>query len=298
MSCIEFISENVLLGLSGTMEMGLGAWRYGPPKNPVSEGTSEIFYYDVRESTKQINYHSIRQYRGDQVYEEFQTLSCNKTNRHEFVIGSFYDAKIFDIRQMKKPCFNFGADCSTRRLRSRNLQIRKLKPRRFNVSWSPTGKYIFTHAQPHDLYYGQDYFDRRCNRIDEKPISFFWDVENSSRVEMIVDSELMSDWVCHQWNRGVQTWINDTILIGNMSKIVAINPHAKTVEELKDFLPEHDVDDDEQEYDAFPFKGAAYNDKTLQLAGSNGQQIFIWSHYKLPPYPTERIIPRSDDSDY
>ena len=284
MSCLEFISDNVLIGLSGTMELSTGGWwASGPPKNQVSGDTTEIFYYDVRESKKQINYHSIKEYRGERVYEEFQTLSCNKTSNFEFAVGSYYDVKIFDIRQMKTPRCSFGADCSTRSLRPRKLNTSRLRPRRFNVSWSPSGKFIFISAPFHDQYYVA-YYDRQYYG-QKRQVSFFWDVQNSKRVEMIVDSERMSDWVCHKWNRGAQTWINDSILVGNMWKMVAIDPHAKTIEKLKDFVPVPE-DDDEQDYTGFPLSGAAYNDKTLQLAGSNGQQIFIWSHYKLPPYPT------------
>ena len=32
-----------------------------------------------------------------------------------------------------------------------------------------------------------------------------------------------------------------------------------------------------------------YNEKTLQLAGAGPENIFIWSHYKLPPYPKSRM---------
>ena len=32
-----------------------------------------------------------------------------------------------------------------------------------------------------------------------------------------------------------------------------------------------------------------YNEKTLQLAGAGPENIFIWSHYKLPPYPNSRM---------
>ena len=32
-----------------------------------------------------------------------------------------------------------------------------------------------------------------------------------------------------------------------------------------------------------------YNEKTLQLAGASHENIFIWSHYKLPPYPNSRM---------
>ena len=32
-----------------------------------------------------------------------------------------------------------------------------------------------------------------------------------------------------------------------------------------------------------------YNEKTLQLAGASHENIIIWSHYKLPPYPNSRV---------
>ena len=256
------------------------------PKYPVSEDTSELFYYDVRESTKQIHYHSIKQYRGNKLFDQFQALSCNKTNKNEFVVGCYNDAKIFDIRQMKEPCFSFGADCSRLNLRQRNLSARKLRARRFNVSWSPSGKYIFTHAPFHDHC-------RRDPKSLEKEVSFFWDVQNAKRVDLFVDPEMISPWASDRWYRGVHSWVNDNLLVGELDSIVAIDPHSKTIDRLNDFVPECDADG--MDY-GFPFNGLAFNQKTLQLAGSNGRQIFIWSHYKLPPYPSTRLFP-SDDSD-
>ena len=286
-SCLELISDNVIIGLSGTMHMGGGLVRFPPPKNPVSKGNSEIFYYDVRESKKQITSHTIKEYRGTRVYEEFQTLSCNKMNKNQFVVGCYHDAKIFDIRQMKEPVFNFGADCSRRSLRRRDLGTRKLRPRRFNVSWSPSGKYIFIHAPFHEQC-------RNYENISGEEVAFFWDVQNAKRVDLLVDPEMLSGWASERWNRGVHSWVNDNLLMGPLSKIVAVDPEAKTIDRLNDFVPECDADHMDDDY--MPFSGVAFNHKTQQLAGSNGRQIFIWSHYKLPPYPSTRLFP-TDDSD-
>ena len=273
----------------GPCHMGGGLIRFPPPKNPVSRGKSEIFYYDVRESNKQITYHSIKEYRGTRFYEEFQTLSCNKVNNNEFVVGCYHDAKIFDIRQMKEPCLSFEADCSHLNLRGRDLSTRKLRPRRFNVSWSPSGKYIFIHAPFHE-------YCRRDPKSLEKKVSFFWDVQNAKRVDLFVNPEMISGRDdSERWNRGVHSWVNDNLLMGPLSKVVAVDPHAKTIERLNDFVPECDADYMDDDY--MPFSGVAFNHKTQQLAGSNGRQIFIWSHYKLPPYPTTRFFPLYDSSD-
>ena len=130
----------------------------------------------------------------------------------------------------------------------------------------------------------------------EKKVWFFWDVQNAKRVDLFVNPEMISGRDdSERWNRGVHSWVNDNLLMGPLSKVVAVDPHAKTIERLNDFVPECDADYMDDDY--MPFSGVAFNHKTQQLAGSNGRQIFIWSHYKLPPYPTTRFFPSNDSSD-
>ena len=97
-------------------------------------GDSKIFYVDMRENQTKINYYHINEYQKEKSDEEFQSLSRNKNNSFVFAVGTSYKAMIFDIRQMKEPCCTFAPD------------LDGLKPRQINVSWSPSGKYIFTHA--------------------------------------------------------------------------------------------------------------------------------------------------------
>ena len=79
---------------------------------------------------------------------------------------------------------------------------------------------------------------------------------------------------------GSSTWIDDYLIesipygVDAVKGIHAINPRASQAEVIQlasdmTDIPTH----------------VAYNDKTFQLAGASGRQIYIWSHYKLPPYP-------------
>ena len=117
-SCLEIITDSNMLGLSGD---------------------SKIFNVDMRENQTKINYYHIKEYQTEND-EEFQSLSRNKNNSFQFAVGTSYKAMIFDIRQMTEPCYTFAPDLDS------------LKPRQINVSWSPSGKYIFTHAPIHWKY--------------------------------------------------------------------------------------------------------------------------------------------------
>ena len=134
---------------------------------------TKIFYVDMRENQKKINYYSI----GD---EEIQSLSRNKNNSFVFAVGTSYKAMIFDIRQMKEPCCTFAPD------------LDGLKPRQINVSWSPSGKYIFTHA-PILWKYNDDDLPENGDEPGES-ISFFWDVQNDKRIGMSVEATSLMEW--------------------------------------------------------------------------------------------------------
>ena len=113
----EFVSESVLVGLSGA-----DGWF-----NRHSADT-KIFRCDIREPNKDIKYYHIKEYTDGSQFQQFQSLSCNKTNTNEFVVGTNFNAKVFDIRQMKEPRYTFVPD-------------NEVRARRFHVSWSPSQGY-------------------------------------------------------------------------------------------------------------------------------------------------------------
>ena len=264
---IEFLSDNVLIGLSG-------AGYIKTEGQPVE--CSKMFCFDTREKNKYINYYHIKDYQGSEDCQEFISLSCNKNNKNEFVAGTLFDGKVFDIRKMKKPVYSFAPNDS-------------LKPREFLVSWSPSGKYIFVSARFHARYVSSEN-DGLC---PDDYTNSFWDVINSERVDMHINPILIPADACSKWKAGSQTWINDNLVVGAVSNITTIDPYAKKVHW------EHIYDDVNNSCfsNRVSYNGFAYNNKTLQLAGADEKNIFIWSHYKLPPYKCTRIYSNTDDSD-
>ena len=240
--CIEFLSDNVLVGLSGH---------------------ETIFNLDIRMDSSQIDYNHIKKYekygKNHKVDPLFHSLSCNKINTNEFVVGTFYGGLIFDVRQMKEPCCTFSHGIlPTRRLRGSSGV-----PRPCQVSWSPTGRYIYT------LVVGNDYING--HHMDN--VCFFWDVQKSECIEMSIDPKSII-------SGDPQTWIGDNVTLVSSGNIVTTTPHSKTIENIIDFGPTSNGNVTHPS-----FKGLEYNDKTLQLAGANDDNsIFVWSHYKLPPY--------------
>ena len=183
-------------------------------------GESKMFYVDMRENQAKINYYNIQEYQTEQNDEEFQSLSRNRNNSFEFAVGTSYKAMIFDIRQMREPCYTFAPDLDS------------LKPRQINVSWSPSGKYIFTHAPILWKYSNDDSLE-----IGDEPgesISFFWDVRNAKRIGMSVEATSLMEW-----SSGAQTWIDDNLVVGSLSGVHTTAPYSRTTEHIFE-VDEHD----------------------------------------------------------
>ena len=197
-SCLEIITDSNMLGLSGD---------------------SKIFNVDMRENQTKINYYHIKEYQTEND-EEFQSLSRNKNHSFQFAVGTSYKAMIFDIRQMTEPCYTFAPDLDS------------LKPRQINVSWSPSGKYIFTHAPILWKYSNDD-----SPEIGDEPgesISFFWDVQNDKRIGMSVEATSLMEW-----SSGAQTWIDDNLVVGSLSGVHTTAPNSRTTEHIFE-RDEHD----------------------------------------------------------
>ena len=201
--------------------------------------------------------------------KEFQSLSCNTKNRNEFAVGTSFEVMIFDIRQMKEPRTTFAPDLGST---VGTARYNSPKPRQLNISWSPSGKYIFTHG-PILWKYSNEDFPVDGDGPGES-ISCFWDVQNEKRIGMSVDATSLMEW-----SSGAQTWIDDNLVVGSLSGVHSIAPNSRTTENINDF------EIDSNEVGACVIDRLAYNEKTFQLAGADSENIFIWSHYKLPPYP-------------
>ena len=181
-------------------------------------GDSKIFNVDMRENQTKINYYHIKEYQTEND-EEFQSLSRNKNNSFQFAVGTSYKAMVFDIRQMKEPCYTFAPDLSS------------LKPRQINVSWSPSGKYIFTHAPIH-WKYSTTLLKLVMNQAES--ISFFWDIQNDKRIGMSVEATSLMNW-----SSGAQTWIDDNLVVGSLSGVHTTAPNSRTTEHIFE-RDEHD----------------------------------------------------------
>ena len=166
----------------------------------------------------EINYHHIEDYDNYGKVRNFESLSCNKNNANEFVAGTYYGGLIFDVRQMKEP---FSTFYTTRR------RLRSDVPRPCQVSWSPSGKYIYTLAKT-PL--------RGCLRrfgpngvldptLNTGQLCFFWDVKKSERIEMSIDPKTI---LC----RDPQTWIGDNVTLVSSGNIVTVSPHSKSIEKI------------------------------------------------------------------
>ena len=174
----------------------------------------------MRENQTKINYYHINEYQKEKSDEEFQSLSRNKNNSFVFAVSTSYKAMIFDIRQMKEPCCTFAPD------------LDGLKPRQINVSWSPSGKYIFTHA-PILWKYNDDDLPENGDEPGES-ISFFWDVQNDKRIGMSVEATSLMEW-----SSGAQTWIGDNLIVGSLSGVQTTAPYSRTTENIFE-VDEHD----------------------------------------------------------
>ena len=263
----EFVSESVLVGLSGTDGY--------TTRNTRHSADTEIFRCDIREPNKDIKYYHIKEYTDgfsfSSQFQQFHSLSCNKMNPNEFVVGTNFNGKIFDIRQMKKPRYTIVPDNGVR-------------PRRFHVSWSPSGKYIFIHAP----------FSTREIHIDgwgpDENTNSLWDVSNERKVDLPLCAGIVPCVPMGKW-RGVHTWIYDHLIVGTPTWMRAYSPHTKTMQQLcndRIFSFSDDAYDDDAQR---PYIGLAYNNKTLQLAAADEKNILIWSYFKLPPYKCTHIYP-------
>ena len=183
----------------------------------------------------------------------FWSLSCNKTNPYEFAVGTNYNAKSFDFRKMK-PRYEFHHCLNRIRDPDREHQ--------FHVSWSTNGKYIFTKDEA--------LFDKN------EELYFFWDVDNAERIIMANDSRSLVIPSVYP-----DTWIDDHLIVSSEHHGVhAISPflESKQIEE-----PQNTGRGWQYNMGGYP-RFMAYNEKTLQLAGGDWQKIYIYSHFKLPPY--------------
>ena len=154
----------------------------------------------------QINYHHIEDYDNYGKVRNFESLSCNKSNANEFVAGTYYGGLLFDVRQMKEP---FSTFYTTRR------RLRSDVPRPCQVSWSPSGKYIYTLAKTQLL----------DPTLNTGQLCFFWDVRKSERIEMSIDPKTI---LC----RDPQTWIGDNVTLVSSGNIVTVSPHSKSIEKI------------------------------------------------------------------
>ena len=238
MSSLEVVSDSVMMGLSGD---------------------SEIFYIDRRESNKPNYFLNSKQYRSDGRDGKFQTLACNKSNTHEFAVGTDYNVKIFDFRQVK-PSYEIYHN------------FNHFRKRICSVSWSPNGKYIFVSDVAE--------MDNPSHGLDD--IFFFWDVLNAEGV--ISPQNITVEGTANKFNwdyyRPEYTWIDDHMVVSSDREegnfLYAMAPHSTTIKTIDEFDPNSVVLVDQ----------LAYNQKTFQLAGAGVEHITIWSHYKLPPYPS------------
>ena len=214
---------------------------------------------------------NINEYRNDGSCRSFNSLSRNKTNDYEFAVGANNNVKIFDFRQMK-PRYEFNHTCISNHACSIHC----------HVSWSPNGKYILVKdTNATEIYWGPSL---QWRNSEEECSSFFWDVSAAEHILLppkYKEPEDKRALIIFENRHGSSTWIDD-YLIQNPSYIEsdpvkgihAINPRASQAEVIE-------LASDMTHIPTL----VAYNDKTFQLAGASGRQIYIWSHYKLPPYP-------------
>ena len=231
---LQCISESVFIGIAGH---------------------TKLFYTDLREPNIVKNFANIDSYRNRRGNEQlndgrFCSLSCNKTNPNEFAVGTNYNVKIFDFRQMK-PRYEIHHCVNRKIMRGNN----------FHVSWSTNGKYIFIKDE------------EVCDRKKEE-LCFFWDVHNAER---IVVPNKTRPLIMHSFNPN--TWIDDHLIVSSEAYGVnAISPFYETKMMEQPIYPYAEP------------RFLAYNEKTLQLAGGLWQKIYIYSLYKLPPYPNTTSI--------
>ena len=179
---LERISESVFVGTSGH---------------------TNLFYTDLREPNTVNYFRHIDSYRNKRQNELlsdawFCSLSCNKTNPYEFAVGTTYNVKIFDFRQMK-PRYEFH-HCPN-----------NIRGHQFHVSWSTNGKYI--------LVKDEEVFDRK-----NEELYFFWDVRNAERIIMPTETR---PWVDYCFNP--DTWIDDHLIVASTKYgVKAISPFYET----------------------------------------------------------------------
>ena len=216
-SCIEFLSDNELVGLSGD---------------------NIIFHTDIRMKSDEMDYYYIHRYENKRRFHIFQSLSSNKSNTNEFIVGTYYDGLIFDIRQMKEPCCKFS-----------NGPLDPLL-RWLNVSWSPSGKYIYTRCARKNEWEYDSWENSDGDGTDN--VCFFWDVQKSEQIKIPIDSESII------WS-DAQSWIGDNVILVSSGNIVTTTPHSQSIENIVDSgcRPNRDVDDPFDSYTALE-----YNDKT------------------------------------
>jgi len=157
--------------------------------------------------------------------EAFHSLSCNCKNRNEFAVGTSSEVMIFDIRQMKEPRIKIDP----------RLGTMANEPRQIDVSWSPNGKYIFTHGPI--ISFGGLLVDWELPEVNDQPgqsISCFWDVQNEKRIGMSVDvtSPMERSMPAH-------TWIDDNLVVGSrsgsFSGVHSMAPNSSKTENINDF---------------------------------------------------------------
>ena len=168
-------------------------------------GDKKLFSADLRQPNTVNNFAHVISYRNRRGNEQlndgcFCSLSCNKTNPNEFAVGTNYNVKIFDFRQMK-PRYEIHHCLNRKTLRGNN----------FHVSWSTNGKYIFIKDE--------DVFDRK-----KEELCFFWDVHNAER---IVVPNINRPLIVHSFNP--DTWIDDHLIVSTEAYgVKAISPFYET----------------------------------------------------------------------
>lgn len=213
-----------------------------------------VFTYDIR--TKSTRPNVLK--KTEDIYT---TLSFDRSSGHYFVVGNTQgEAMIFDIRNAKEPITYLWEG---RKTDDDDDLIDHL-------NWK--GKYIFVSV----------------DRGVEPDANFFWDLEKSQKID--VSLENLSDG-----GRSLvedSEWIGEHIVIKVTSgSLFSISPNSTDVRRI-DFISEAQESDENEGFrvenspGTFGIKNIAFCNETMQLAGLNKKNIFIWSHDKCQPQTT------------
>ena len=191
----------------------------------------------------------------------YTVLSFDRSSGHHFVVGNTAgEAMIFDVRNAKKPITYLW-------------EGRKSDDDVDHLNWS--GNYIFVSV----------------DRGAEPDANFFWDVKESTKIEVNLQdfSRSVIDYRCSP------EWIGEHIVIKMCSgSLFSTSPNSTDIRRI-DFISEiqerdeNELMEDERTENSpgtFGIKKIAFCKETMQLAGLNKTNIFVWSHDKCQPQTT------------